>query len=436
MEDSHSNKLIPSSNVKPTIHSLFPIEKVSYMDHSIEKINPCVIYPESVDLNNLSNIEFIIHESSGYYLDLTSFRLEVKLQLLDENGLRDGIAADTGAYFINNLLNSLFPITKCYINNENVETNYHSGHIARLSMLQDTDNSIIEQRGKTHGTFTTTPAQKAATIADAQIVANVERKTFSKQNVIHLKGYLNLDICSSNKWLLDQCNVRIVLESARNSYLINAVNNDTAFRKNIQSIRLHCNRIKPTPGGFINTTKYLQNHNMEYIYKKNVVHTEILAANQTSLTISRPFNNRVPHKLHIFMNSQASEAGAYNLDPHFYNTNNLDNYRIMLNGEVLKDIDCSEAEGYVNVYADSLREHSSEDTFIPYNMYTKGGFVITVSTNSSGPGMLSYEQKGNLDIHLRFAQPIAHTQIVYVVGVVHTTYEITSDRNCISNYGY
>ena len=166
------------------------------------------------------------------------------------------------------------------------------------------------------------------------------------------------------------------------------------------------------------------------------MHSEISAQGQRSLTISRPFNNRIPHKFHIFMIDQTADSGTYNKDPYYYNSNKISNYRIMLNGEVISDMDCSSNEGYVNVYHDSMIAHGASENYIPYELYSKGSFVITISCNSSKSGQLSYENKGNLSIYLRFEEVIPQNQIVFVIGSIHSTFEVTADRNIISNFGY
>ena len=175
---------------------------------------------------------------------------------------------------------------------------------------------------------------------------------------------------------------------------------------------------------------------MEYIYRRKVIHSELLAAGQRSITINHPFNNRIPPQFQIFMIYQTADSGTYNKDPFYYRSNGLINYRIMINGETFRDTDCSAEDGYVNVYQDSLIAHSAQDGFIPFKMFKNGSFVISVATNHSQTGHLSYEQKENMSVHLRFQNPIAQTQIVFIVGTVHSTFEITADRNCISNYGY
>ena len=87
-----------------------------------------------------------------------------------------------------------------------------------------------------------------------------------------------------------------------------------------------------------------------------------------------------------------------------------------MNGEVLLENDCHLEEEYINVYTDSLMAHKAEETYIPIELYKNGCFIITVNTNNSQPGQLSYEQKYHLIIHLKFAQCIPKTQVVYVNG--------------------
>ena len=53
---------------------------------------------------------------------MSSIEIELKLTLLDADGVRDGIVQGTLVYFVNDLLQSFFPIRKVYINNTAVES--------------------------------------------------------------------------------------------------------------------------------------------------------------------------------------------------------------------------------------------------------------------------------------------------------------------------
>ena len=68
----------------------------------------------------------------------------------------------------------------------------------------------------------------------------------------------------------------------------------------------------------------------------------------------------------------------------------------------------------VKVYHDSLKAHGAEIHFIPENLYKQGDFVICISTNHSDIDELSFEQKGNMSIYLKFSEAIASTQRDYL----------------------
>ena len=436
-QESLSSKILASNNIEPTVHPSFPTNKTVYLDHSVEETIPCKIYPETTDLANGSPLEFVIHECAEQYLDLSSLKLEVKLRLLNAAGGRADINNDTEVYFTNNLLSSLFPICKVFINNTNVESQYYNHHIANLNHIMEVPISLSDNRGLPSGMFSTSDAkQAAATIVQETCENNELRKTFTKQEIILLKGFLNCDIASSNKFMIDGVNLRILLEAAKPSQIINAKDNAVAFLYEILSARLLVDRIKPTKSGFLNVSKYMQNHSMEYIFKQNIVHSELIAIGQNSLTIHRPFNSKIPSLLHIFFVEQLAEQGIYNKDRLWYGTQELSSYRITINGRVLTEDEVDPRSGYMSPYVDSLIANGCPETFINASLYNRGSFVLSVKTNSSQPEELMYETSGNLSIHLNFRNNLPSTVICFVVGVCHSSLEISPDRHCLTNFGY
>ena len=435
-QENLSSKILPSSNIEPTIHPFYPTNKVTYIDQSVESVQPCKIYPESSDISNGAPIEFVIHECSEFYIDLSSIKLEVTLRILDAAGGRHGVAADAKIYFTNNLLSALFPVVKVFINNTNVESQYYAHHISNLNHIREISNELALNRGRASGVWPLEKNGVGATTTEEIQAYNVNRKAFSKKDQVYLKGYLNIDIASSNKWLVDGTTVRIVLDQSKAEQIINAIDNNTNWNYEIKSVRLLVSRIKPTRAAFINTSKYLQNHSMEYIFKQNIVHSQILPAGQTSLTITRPFNSKIPSLFHIFFVSQASEQGSYMNDRFFYNTNNLGMYRVTINGRVLIEDEIQAGSDHISVYEDSREACRASDNFIPTELYTHGSFVVSVRTNDSQPGELMYESSGNLVVFINFTQAIAATQLCFVVGEVHSSFEITPDRQCLTNSSY
>ena len=305
MEDIQAEKLLPSAYISPTIHSKFPNEKLSLVDYSIDKIEPCVIYPESVDINSRAPIDFVIHDSPAHFLDLSSLQLEVTLSLRKVDNTRP--AGDAAVYFTNNLLSALFPIRKVFINNQNVETQYAGNHIGAVNQLLKSDNNIARNRGESRGLFPIISTQIGTPISAGICQANNTRQNFSKKDLIHLRGYLDLDITNLNMWLVDLCSMRITLEQAADNVIINRPAGGLDYVTKIESIKLHINRIKPTNGGFIATSKLLNKKPLEYLFTRHVVYSELLPMGQNSIIINRPFTNRIPSKILIFMVKQRAD---------------------------------------------------------------------------------------------------------------------------------
>ena len=389
--ENSSSKVLPSRNIEPVINKSYPTNSMVYVDHSVEEIIPCKIYPESSDLSSGSSLEFVVHEASEQYLDLGSLKLEAKLRLLDAANSRTAVVPNANVYFTNYLLSALFPVYKAFINNTNVESQYHSHHTANIHQQMEINNVMATNRGLPIGLFPTTSTSVGNPITQAICEAHAKRKTYSKQEVITLKGFINCDIASCNKWLIDGCSLRLVLDPAKATQIINSENTNEAWSYEILGVRLLVNRIRPTRSAFLNTSKYLQNHSLEYIFKQHLVHSEILASGQTSLTIHRPFNSKIPSKLHIFFVDQDAEQGSYTKDRFFYNTNNLSSYRVAINGRVIAEAEFDPNSKYISSYVDSIIANDCTDTYIPSDLYDKGSFILSIKTNTSQPDELMYD---------------------------------------------
>ena len=90
----------------------------------------------------------------------------------------------------------------------------------------------------------------------------------------------------------------------------------------------------------------------------------------------------------------------------------------------------------IETFHRSMLAHGS-DYFIPFEMYSKGCFVICVNTNrGSRESSIAVEKRGNMEIKLSLSEPLANNQILHIMGVLDSTFEIDGDRNVTTNYQY
>ena len=103
------NRILPSHNFISTIHESFPkVSKKSFFDASVNDARYCTYLPTNTDLSSLTSIEFNIDETTNQYIDLESILVEVKIELVDGQGVRANVAAGN-VHFINNILQTIFP---------------------------------------------------------------------------------------------------------------------------------------------------------------------------------------------------------------------------------------------------------------------------------------------------------------------------------------
>ena len=438
--DTGVERVLPSENVKTIINPNLPsLKQLMEIDGSIDLRKKIYVYPEPSDINHLGPIDFVIHETPGYYLDLSSIIVDVKLRLLDGNGERDNVDP-WQSYFINNLSQTLWSTIKVSLNNTNIESNYYNQQLSNLHHILSTPNIIVNERGRVQGAFEIGTDTLIDTLVADHIAVDkiVDRISFSKQDVVHLSASLQLDLSSATKYLFDGINMKITLDPSSPQFLIKRTNaaGDTLInhRYTIDSIRLMVTKIKPSDGVLISETKRLINKPFEYVIRRNLVKDTVFPAGQSELTISRPFQAVVPNKLYIFMVNQSGARGSYHRHPFFYGTNNLLSYSVKLDGLEIAGHETS--EGFVQTYVESLRAHG-EDYFIPYSLFKQSCFVICADTNQgSDLNNLAVERRGNLQLSLHMRDNLDHSLLVYVVGVVDSTFEIDTNKSVTTHYQY
>ena len=439
--DTGVERVLPSENVKTIINPNLPsLKQLMEIDGSIDLRKKIYVYPEPSDINHLGPIDFVIHETPGYYLDLSSIIVDVKLRLLDANGERPADVDPWRSYFINNLSQTLWSTIKVSLNNTNIESNYYNQQLSNLHHILSTPNIIVNERGRVQGAFEVLTNSVIDTLDAAHIArpAIADRIAFAKQDVIHLTAPLQLDLSSATKYLFEGIDMKVTLEPSSPQFLIKRTNAAGATKVNhkfaIDSIRLMVTKIKPSDGVLISEAKRLLNNPFEYIIRRNLVKDTVFPSGHSELTISRPFQAVVPNKLYIFMVKQTGARGSYHRHPFFYGTNNLQSYSVKLDGLEIAGHETS--AGFVQSYCESLRAHG-EDYFIPYNLFKESCFVICVDTNQgSDLNTLAVERRGNLQLSLHLSEALLESLLVYVVGIVDSSFEIDTNKSVTTHYQY
>ena len=402
MEVSNSAQIvILTQNVVTVVNSNIPsVQQNAQLDRSIESRQTFDVYPEPRDAAISAPIEFVVHPVPGHYLDMSSIYIDVKLEMTEEDGTRVNIAGWRTIHFINNLSQTLWNVIKVHLNDAVIESNYNNPQIAFMQQILTTPDVLIKERGVVQGAFSITPTSHLDVFTEDSMAADdtlVTRFTYAKAQPVHLIAPLHLNVSSCSKYLLDGVTLRIGLEQAPNAFVMNDYHSQN-FRCKITSVKLRMDRVKPSEGALFSTTKMAIKRPIEYLMRRNIMFTTIFPANHSEITVWRPFKGVIPERLYFFLVDQRAANGARTRNPFYYGRCHLRSYSVRINGEQIDG--CEVTQSMVEMYHRSMLAHGS-DYFIPFEMYSKGCFVICVNTNrGSRESSIAVEKRGNMEIKL------------------------------------
>ena len=442
--DSSVEVVVPTEAFESVIHPSMPINsRKMIIDPSIEAKQVFDIFPEPGDMKAGNPLDFIIHETPGYFLDTSSISVDVKLKL---NDIRQpaGERVARGAlntYFINNLVSSLWKTVKVSLNNTNIESNFHHPQLARLNHLLTTPDEISKRRGVPQGVFPieTDSGALGVTVAHLDRVAS-ERVTFATGNTVHVRGPLNLDVSGLETFMLDGVNMKVTLEPISSRYLLNqqAPDDDAAVPDyELVAVKLMVTKVKPATQVLLATKRALVEGPVEYLMRRKIVDTPIIPQGVSETTCTRPFQALIPAQIYVWFVDLEASNGAYHLDPFYWSTLNMTDYTVRINGvQVAGASSCGES--LVEPYLDSLDANGNHEHFVPYSRFDgRGCCVLCINTNNgSDQNALNLERRGNLVLHFKFGAALDRPIKMYVAGAVDSTFEVDAEKTVVTNFQY
>ena len=443
MEVDHGSEIVvPTESFESVIHPSMPINsRKMIVDPSIEAKQTFEIFPEPTDMKSGTPIDFVIHETPGFFLDTSSIYVDVKLKLNDARpgGERVDNRALYAGYFINNLCSSMWKTVKVSLNNTNIESNFHNTQLARLNHLLTTPDEVTKMRGYPQGVFPIKNDSSTLEIGDPHMAEEriKDRIKFAIQDTVHVRGPLNLDVAGLNAFLLDGVNMKVSLEPINPRYLINKKSDDvTVLDYELLSVKLIVCKIKPAPSVLLATKKALLQRPIEYVMRRKIIDTPIIPAGALESTTTRPFQELIPAQIYVWFVDLEASNGTYHLDPYFWHTLDIVNYTVRVNGVEIAGASC--ADSFIQPYLESFEASGNREHFIPYLRYNgRGCCVLCFNTNNgSDQNSINLERKGNLTIQFKFKYALPRAVKMYIAGAIDSTFIIDSEKQVITNYQF
>ena len=440
--DVSAEAVVPTSKFITLVHPNMPTsDHVAQIDGSIEYRTSVDITHEPTDLVTKSPVEFIVHGTPNHLIDLSSFVLDVELKITNSDGTIEN-REDWKTHFINNLTQSLWSVVKVYLNDVCVESNYNNPQISNLKYILTTPSTLVEERGEVQGCFPITPKTLTHKAVDNNHLNGedilTQRIAFSKTNTVHVRGPLQLDLSSCEKYLVDGVTLKLVLEPAPVAYLIKSSppqHGAQTYDYRLQSVKLSCTKIKATDGAALAIRKQIAKSPFEYLMRRTILHREIIPGGFTEYVATRPFQNLIPNKIYIFLVDRDGATGNQLRYPFAYHHHGLKHYSVKINGFQVAGGSITNND-YRKEYMDSLQAHSN-DYFIPFKNYTSGNFVLCVNCNDQSElNNVNIDKTGNLSVTLSFEPALIRPLVLHIAGTIDSPFTIDLDRTITTEFQY
>lgn len=371
-------------------------------------------------------LEFRINgQNSTDYLDLKNSQLYVKLKVQKADGT-DLTAEKVGP--ANLFLQSLFSSTELTLQNKASMTNSYNPYRAYIHTLlnygQDALGSQIESQGwkqdDSDSPGVTDPAGDNNGLYE-------RAQWISTSKTLDLQGPIFHDLCSMDRYLLNQVDVKLKIYRSPASFALLAADASTSFKISIEDIYVLARKIRVNPAVLYGHSKILEKRNALYPYTKTECRSQSVATGSTSFNWDNLFQGQKPEKVIVgFVKSKALN-GDYTTNP--YNFENCGITHIALyadglpvGGNPLK-MDFTTSDGaaitraYTNLLMSSGKWRHDEGNGLDKSHFISGStlFAFQLEPNFSHHGeFLSLVKNGNVRLEVQFSAGLTGKSYSYV----------------------
>lgn len=430
----------PLSEYSLAVSESFPrISRPRSVEASIAGRCKLDILPINLDGNkdgiNDTYLEFRIPGTSGQFLDLSTLSLELRVSISKGDGTK--LTDSDHVVFVNGLSNTMFKSCTCYINEQLVESsalfNYHSF----LKMITTLPQEKIDSLGHTaffrnEGAGTKSiPNVFTQEFFTSATTNEKEMMTACKEYGLSMRAPLLMDISSLDAYLLDSVDVRIRLELASKSWILNTDQDGDAFRFKLESARLWVDRVMPHVAAMESLNESLLSRSLSYTFTRSLYKTYVLPANQTSLIAELPFSQIIPQNLLMAIVDMNAMQGRYDKNGLYFSHADLSHVHITINGSTVYNIRSAFPHHTAGIYYSTLEALGLETrNSLTFQAFKAGRTVCAFNfvTEDIENG-IPLEKSGNLRISLSFAQAQKQNLIIIFFAETLGLIDIDSRRH-------
>ena len=447
-------------NYNNVITDKFPKLNNQYLiESSIDLTYKDIYYPIN-EFKKDSYIEFRVPKTTAVYTDFSGiylkFHLKVFKQKSETGRWSENKKLETGDWLdlVQNSAYSIIKLLTLDVNNVQIQnidnyalnayikviTNFPSDQYSKLAKLIH-----LEEYGKIQETYKTD-----AYFTDLKAENPISKRLINlREKGVFIYAPVLLDISKIKSFLIDGVDFifrftlhdeAFIFNTHQYNPLITGVDGKR-YKFELDNVSLHVTRYKPSKNAYAALESSLAPKNnflptIDYPFMSQISKQYYLPEGIDSFNIELPFDDRVPEKVYLAMQT----TDAFNTREHeingLYLTHlNIKNIYITLNSSTIYNINCDFENGNVSeIYHTLLNAIGDDNHLITYENFQNGctlfGFNLVYKDQNAN---IISPMHGMLRIVLTFKDPIFSPSMVYLLGDILSLLSINYNREIFLN---
>ena len=403
---------------------------------AIVKRRKIVVYPTSADIIEGAPITLMIPASDEGYTNL-NHELQLQVKIIKADGTPMVLADDKLAALTDLPLHTVFSQVDVFINEKLVSTSGNTyPYTAYFEKILTYDKQTLDNQFSSELIFINSD-EKNDPFDEAQDVWINRAALTNRSKAVFLRGSLHVPILRQERFLLNQCSLRIKLHPNNNKFCLMAGEN-AAYKLKIVSARLEMERVEMNPDLLNEHADKLRKQNAVYPIRRPEIKTFSIPRGNTSITKENLFVGKLPRRLIIANVDSEAYNGKLNMNPYNFKHFGLNYLCAYVDAErypthalepnfITGDfLDCLSS-----VYEGTGMRDDARTLVINRDNYDEGYAIYVIQITPSEPDCAAYDlvQKGNIRLEMKFAAPLPRTVTTLVYADYDGQLEIDNDRN-------
>ncbi len=404
-------------------------------DQVLESV-PEIIHP----INSLTGtrvIEFVVTGNENF-IDMHNIELQLKVRIKNnDNSNLPAVAAAVGQApaagqiaLINYPIASLFKQLDVFLNNDLVSSSDNYGLKSYVETLANFGHDASKSWLQAGGYYKDTHNQMNA-LSDDNEGFKYRRNLLAQSRMLELSGKIHSELFNQANLLLNHVDLRIILTRHSDDFCLYAADGDNVKIEIMDaSIKLHRSVVATKVSNAVEAL--LQKQDIRYFVDRGVVKSYTFAPGSLDINIRNSVTSHdIPTKMIVFMLTNTAYNGSKAENPYNFQHFNMTSADITINSQsafakpLAGDFATGQYLQFFNTIPSGMGyKYADAGCLISREEYPNG-FTFICADFTATQCNAQYEdptRSGNLDIALKFSQPLAVTVnvIVYTEAAPNT----------------